>query len=133
MRFALLATLFLLTSSLALADVAGETDLPEDCTLENHERGGITCDTCVDGSDIAASDENHCATKFEGTNLAHVCNTAEGNEDERTEVWCGSKRMPDEEVQCGGCSSIDPAQTWPLFLLLGGIIYAHGRRARNHA
>ena len=127
MPFALLATLFLLTSSAAWADVAAETDVPEDCTLENHEQEGTTCDTCVDGSDIAESDENHCASKFEGANLTHVCSTPEVG-DEWTEVWCDGPAKG-----CGGCSSIDPAQTWPLFLLLGGIIYAHGRRARNHA
>ncbi len=123
----LLSVLLLFTSTVAWADVDIGDSSTVDCTVAKTEQPGTTCDFCYNGHD-AETDENNCSTKFEGTDFEHVCSTAE-DADEWTEVWCDG---PTDEG-CAGCSSMGPSKTWPLFILLGGVIYAQGRRARKNA
>ena len=133
--FLTLSLLVLFTPATARADVepsglsgcGGGSDYVETCTVDDKQQEGTTCDTCSGGPGLADTADNHCSSQFEGTDYEYACQTL--GESYWQEVWCDGPPAEDEDEASGGCSSIDPQVTWPLFFLLGIILYG---QARHH-
>ena len=162
MHYWFLGILFLFSTWPAQADIADPNDhcYTEQCTLENNEQEGTTCDVCNAGPGRSPTgeewdsglDPTHCDNKFQGTNYEKVCQTR--GESYWTEVWCDgppAENYDEPDPNCGtdeneatnddqegttesnafGCASIDSVTSGTFFFLLGGILYARRRRSRT--
>ena len=131
MRYFLTLGLWVLfTPATARADVepGGCAKTPvETCTVENKEQEGTTCDTCSGGPGLADTAENSCSSQFEDTDYEYACQTR--GVSFWSEVWCDGP--PAEDEASGGCSSIDPQAAWPLFFLLGILLYGQARHKQQ--
>ena len=104
--------LVLMLSLSAAADISPGPLYREDCTIEQKEQEGTTCDSCSGNRPEADSGLSECESKFEGTDFTYACNTYGAST--WTEVWCDGP--PNEG--CGGCASVSGAPAGVLLSLL---------------
>ena len=81
----------------ALADVAPGPLYREDCTVEQKEQDGTTCEACATWFGAASdSAEQTCEEQYAGTDFTYVCRTEGGST--WAEVWCDGP--PREGCSC---------------------------------
>ena len=78
----LLALFVVFSASPALADLAPRPDYVETCTIENHQKDGLTCTSCT--ADYAHRDK--CELELGPKGYKKACNTRGASV--WNEVWC---------------------------------------------
>jgi len=117
-------TLLIALSGPSNADVSPGPFYHEDCTVDQLEQAGTTCQECdnwVSAADSSGADP--CETEFTGTAYEYVCQTYGASS--WTEVWCDG---PPKERRCGCATGGLGAGSWVAGLvLLGAMARRRGR------
>ena len=96
----------------AAADISPGPLYREECTIDQKEQKGTTCDSCRGSHAESDSGLSMCESKFEDTDFTYVCKSYGASS--WSEVWCDGP--PNEG--CGGCASVSGAPAGVLLSLL---------------
>jgi len=96
----------------AAADISPGPLYREECTIDQKEQKGTTCDSCRGSHAESDSGLSMCESKFEDTDFTYVCKSYGASS--WSEVWCDG---PPREG-CGGCASASGGSAGVLLSLL---------------